>query len=130
MAGSQSSIFPVDVGVKQVRVLAQIIFNLFLVAITFVSHRDHQPSDCIEVEYRLDGGLFNLRCFKAQTKTSSALISALQYADDAALPSLTADGFQRFLDVISELCQSTQRRQKSLVHCHLMPNFFHWRKAA
>ena len=40
MAGSQSSSFPVEVGVKQGCVLAPIIFNLLLVAITFVSHRD------------------------------------------------------------------------------------------
>ena len=34
--------------------------------------------------------------------TSSAVISALQYADDATFPSLTADGLQRSLDVMSE----------------------------
>ena len=46
MAGSQSSSFPVEVGVKQGCVLAPIIFNLLLVAITLVSHRDLQSSDC------------------------------------------------------------------------------------
>ena len=79
-----------------------IIFNLFLVTMTIVSHRDLQSSDCIEIEYRLDGGLFNLRCLLAKTKTSSAGISALQYAVDAAFPSLTTDGLQRSLDVMSE----------------------------
>ena len=39
---------------------------------------------------------------KQKTKTSSAMISALQYADDAAFPNLTADGLQRSLDVICE----------------------------
>ena len=102
MAGSQSSSFPVEVGVKQGCVLAPIIFNLLLVAITLVSHRDLQSSDCVGIEYRLDGGLFNLRRLQAQTKTSSAMISALQYADDAAFPSHTADGLQRSLDVMSE----------------------------
>ena len=101
MAGSQSSSFPVEVGVKQGCVLAPIIFNLLLVAITLVSHRDLQSSDCVEIEYRLDGGLFNLRRLQAKTMTS-AMISALQYADDAAFPSLTADGLQRSLDVMSE----------------------------
>ena len=58
MVGSQSSIFPVEVGVKQGCVLAPIIFNLLLVATTLVSHRDLQSSDCVGIEYRLDGGLF------------------------------------------------------------------------
>ena len=102
MAGSQSSSFPVEVGVKQGCVLAPIIFNLLLVAITLVSHRDLQSSDFVGIEYRLDGGLFNLRRLHAKTKTSCTMISALQYADDAAFHSLTADGLQRRLDVMSE----------------------------
>ena len=102
MAVSQSSSFPVEVGVKQGCVLAPIIFNLLLVAVTLVSHRDLQSSDCARIEYRLDGGLFNLRRLQAKTKTSSAMISVLQYADDAAFPSLTAGGLQRSFDVISE----------------------------
>ena len=102
MAGSQSSSFPVEVGVKQGCVLAPIIFNLPLVAITLLFHRDLQSSDCVGIEYRLDGGLFNLLRLQAKTKTSSAMISALLYADDAAFPSHTADGLQRSLDVMSE----------------------------
>ena len=91
MAGSRSSSFPVEVGVKQGCVLALIIFNLLLVAMTLVSHRDLQSTDCVEIEYPLDGGLFSLRSLQPKTKTSSAMISALQYADDEAFPSLTAD---------------------------------------
>ena len=102
MAGSQSSSFPVEGGVKQGCVLAPIIFNLLLVAISLVSHRDLHSYDCVGIEYRLGGGLFNLRRFRTKTKTSSAVISALQCADDSTFPSLTADGLQRNLDVISE----------------------------
>ena len=102
MAGSQSSSFPVEVGVKQGCVLAPIINNLLLVTMTLVSHRDLQSSDCDGIEYRPDRGLFNLRRLQAITKISSAIISALQYADDTAFPSLTAEGLQRCLDVMSE----------------------------
>ena len=100
MAGSQSTSFPVEVGEKQGCVLAPIIFNLLLVAITIVSHRYLQSSDCAGIEYRLDGGLFYQRRLQAKNKTSSAMISALLYADDAAFLSLTADGLQHSLDVV------------------------------
>ena len=102
MAGSQSSSFPVEVGEKQGCALGPIIFNLLLVAIALVSHRDLQSSDCVAIEYRLDGGLFHLRRLQTNTKSSSAMISGYQYADDAAFPSLTADGLQRSLDIMSE----------------------------
>ena len=102
MAGSQSSGVPVEAGVKQGCVLAPIIFNLLLVAMTLVSHRDLQSFDCVGIEYRLDGGLYNLRRLQAKTKTSSAMIYSLLYADDAEFSSLTADGLIRSLYVMSE----------------------------
>ena len=81
----------VEVGAKQGCVLTPIIFNLFLVAMTLVAHRDLKSSDCVGIEYRLGGGLFNLRRLQAITKTYSAVIYALQYPDNADIPSLTAD---------------------------------------
>ena len=51
MVGSQTFSFPADIGVKQGCVVAQIIFNLFQVNITLVSHRYYQPSDCDGVVY-------------------------------------------------------------------------------
>ena len=124
-AGSQSSSFPVEMGMKQGSVLAPIIFNLLLVATALVSNRDLQSSDRVEI----DGGLFNLRRLQTKIETSSAMFSALQYADDAAFTSPTADGLQRSLDVMSEtyLCAglwSIQQKQKILVHHHLMPQLF------
>ena len=72
LGGHQSSSFPVEVRVKHGSVLAPIIFSLFLVAMILVSQRDLQSSDCVEIEYRLDGSLFNLRRIQAKTKASSA----------------------------------------------------------
>ena len=138
MAGSQSSSFPVEVGVKQGSDLAPIIFNLLLVAMTLVSHRDRQSSecvgiehsidgglfnlllvamtlvshrdrqssDCVGIEHSVDGGLFNLPRLQAKTKTSSAVISALQYADNKPFPALLLTDF----NVVLISCQKTYLR--------------------
>ena len=95
--GSLSSNLHVDVGVKQGCVLAPIIFNLFLIAITLVSDCDLLSSDCVAIDYCPNGGLFNLRRLQTKTKTSSTVISALQYTDDLAFPSLTATRLHRSL---------------------------------
>ena len=95
MAGSPS-FFPVEVGVRHGCVLAAIIFNLLLVTITLVSRSELQSSDGVGIKHRLDGGV------QAKRKTSSAMISALQYADDAAFPNLTADRLPRSLEAMSE----------------------------
>ena len=102
MAGSQPSSFPIDVGVKHGCVLAQVIFNLFLVAITLVSQRDLQPSHSAGAEYCLDGGFFNLRRIQSKIKSSAELTFGHQCADDAAFPNFSADGLQRSLDIMSE----------------------------
>ena len=127
--GCSCSSFSAEVGVKQGCVLAPIIYNQLLVVISLVSHRDLQSSDCVGIEYRLDGGLFNLRRLQSKTKTSSAMISALQYADNTAFSSLTAVGLQRSLDVRSESYLRAgliiiQQKQISLVHHHLMAQPF------
>ena len=127
MAGSQSSSFPVEVGVKQDCVLAPIIFKLLLVAITLVSHRGLQISDCVGIEYRLDCGLFNLRRLQSKTKTSSTIISVLLYADDAAFPALLLTDFSVVLMSCLTSVQalySIQQKHKSLFHHHLMPQLF------
>ena len=102
---------------------------MFLVTITLVSHCDLQSSYCIGIEYYLDVGLLNLRHLQAKTETFSAVVSALQYTDDAAFPSLTADRLQRSLDVMSETCLRAgliinTTKKKSLVHHHLIPQHF------
>ena len=61
IVSSLSSRSPDEVGVKQGCVLAPISFNLLLVAMTLVSPRDLKSFDPVGSEYRLDGGLLNLR---------------------------------------------------------------------
>ena len=106
MACTQSSSFPLEVVVKHGCFPAPIILNQILVAITLVSHSGLQSSDCVGIEYRLDGGLFNLRRLKAKTKTSSLVISALMNADDAAFPALLLTDFNVVLMSYLKLASS------------------------
>jgi len=53
--------FEVLAGVKQGCVLAPVIFNLFLVAVTLVFRNKLSNDVGIPFKYRLDGSMFNLR---------------------------------------------------------------------
>jgi len=103
--GHESDPFMVNVGVKQGCVLAPVIFNLFLVAVTLAFRSGVMTEDGVSLSYRLDGSLFNIRRLQTKSKISHDYVFELQYADDAALPSHTAEGLQRNLDRISEAYQ-------------------------
>ncbi len=82
--------FPVQVGVKQGCVLAPVIFNLFLAAVTLLFRNSLSPNEGVCLQFRLDGNLFNLRRLQAITKTTTT--HELKYADICAFlaHSLTA----------------------------------------
>jgi len=56
----------------------------------------------VGINYRL-----NVHRLQANTEMNSGYVFELQYADDAALPSHSAEGLQRNLDDISATCKST-----------------------
>ena len=103
--GQLSEPFEVLVGVKQGCVLAPVIFNLFLVAVTLIFCSKISEADGIPINYRLDGSLFNLRRLQAKTKSSHDVVFELQYAGDAALPSHSTDGLQRNLNMLTDTYQ-------------------------
>ena len=83
--GSDSSErFEVTMGVKQGCVLAPVLFNVFLLAVTLLSVRQRRPAG-VAVKYRCGGGAFRLQRLKAITKTKELIVRDLQYADDAAI---------------------------------------------
>ena len=75
-----SEAFKVQTGVKQGCVIAPTLFSIFIPAI-FHLIQVRLP-DGIEIIYRMDRGLFNLRKLKARTKTAITSLIELQYAND------------------------------------------------
>ena len=66
--GELSDPFEVLIGVKQGCVLAPVIFNLFLVAVTLLFRSNIHTSGGVPFNFRLDGSLFNLRRLKQKPK--------------------------------------------------------------
>jgi len=95
--GPSSEFFPVQVGVKQGCVLAPVIFNIFMIAVALNVRNSFLQDNGITIKYRLDGNMFNQRRLNDQSKTSVTHSYELQYADDTALVSHTADGLQQLL---------------------------------
>jgi len=83
-------------------VLAPVIFNLFLVAVTLVFKNGLSPAVSIPFKYRLDESIFNLRRLQAQNKVSTDTVYELQYADDAALPSHSPSDLQENLNTLAD----------------------------
>ena len=106
MGGSKSQLFRVETGVKQGCVLAPVIFNIYLTAVTLLSHQQVNAEDQLKVQFRLDGNLFNLRRLQSVTKTTMAHLMELQYADDCALVAHSPDALQRSLNIVSSIYQA------------------------
>ena len=98
VGGQQSPFFSVDVGVKQGCVLAPTIFNIFLSTVTLLSHKLLDPSDGVQIQYRLDGNLFNIRRLQAFIH-----ILELQYAVDCVLLAHSPESLQRALNVVASI---------------------------
>ena len=92
---SLSDPFPITGGLKQGCVLAPTCFSLYMAAM-FNEIPPEAPS--IDIRYRMDGGLFNLNRLRARTRTSNISVREMQYADDNATPTQTADDLQRTAD--------------------------------
>ena len=102
----QSEFFEVNVGVKQGCVLAPVLFNLLLSAITSLFHRALGHEDGVQIQYRLDGSLFNIRRLQAHTRIKTCQICELQYADDCAILAHSPESMQYALNTVSALYQS------------------------
>ena len=62
--------------------------------------------DGIQLKYRTDGGVFNLRRLKARTKVKVATLRELLFADDRALNSNTEVEMQQCVNHFSRACDN------------------------
>jgi Reverse transcriptase (RNA-dependent DNA polymerase) len=81
--GDRSPIFEVSCGTKQGCVLAPLMFSIFF---SMMLHAAFKNCNCgIQLEYRTDGDVFNIRRLQTKTKIRTALLRDLLFADDCAL---------------------------------------------
>ena len=78
--GEGTESFEVKTGVKQGCVLAPTRFSIFISAVLYLV-TERLPRG-IDMQYRIDGKLFNLRRLRAKTLISHLTILELQYADE------------------------------------------------
>ena len=104
-AGELSDPFEVSRGVKQGCVLAPVLFNIYVQCITRLLAASLGSDGMIQVNYRIDRSLFDLKKLKAKTLVSRVNLLELQYADDCAFVSDSAEGLQRILTCSAQLYQ-------------------------
>ena len=89
VGGELSDDFEVSMGVKQGCVLAPLLFNVFLLAVTLLATNEpdepEQVMAGVRLRYRCDGGAFNLQRLRAGGMVDYVSVRDLQYADDAAV---------------------------------------------
>ena len=78
-----STPYPVTNGVKQGCVLAPTLFSMMFSAMLTDAFREANPG--MDIRYRTDGRLFNLRRLQAKTKVHVEKLRDILFADDCAL---------------------------------------------
>ncbi len=99
IGGKESEPFLVRTGVRQGCVLAPVLFNIFLLCVTKLLHKEIENGSGIAVDFRLDGNLFNIRRLQATRKLFREHVLELQYADDCVFVAHTPEDLQTVLDV-------------------------------
>lgn len=102
--GTLSDEIPIDNGVKQGDILAPTLFSIYFSAL--LSHAFNDCDSGVYLRFRTTGKLFNLRRFKANSKTSEVLVRELLYADDADFVAHSETEMQLIMDRFSDACDA------------------------
>ena len=103
-SGDSSTPFPVTNGVKQGCVLAPTLFSMMFSAMLTDAFQDSDPG--IDIRYRTDGRLFNLRRLQAKTKVHYDKLRDFLFADDCALNAGSAEDMQHSMNLFSTACNN------------------------
>ena len=102
--GDPSDPFPVSNGVKQGCVLAPTLFSMVFSAMLTDAFRDSCSG--VNIKYRCDGRLFNIRRMQAVTKVKETVIRDLLFADDCALNASREQDMQHLVDRFAAACDN------------------------
>jgi hypothetical protein len=100
--GSLSDEICIDNGVKQGDIPAPTLFSIYFSVVLAYAFQDCDIG--IQLRFRTTGKVFNLRRFKARSKTFQLLVRELLYADDADFVAHTEEDMQTLMDRFSKAC--------------------------
>ena len=91
-------------GVKQGCFLAPTLFSMMFSAMLTDAFREANPG--LDIRYRTDGRLFNLRRLQGKTKVDVDKLRDFLFADDCALNVGSAENMQHSMDLFSNACSN------------------------
>ncbi|KAJ1090062.1 hypothetical protein NDU88_003202 [Pleurodeles waltl] len=103
--GDSSDAFPFTNGVKQGGVQAPTLFSMMISAMLSDAFCDDEETS-INIRYRTDGRLFNLRRLQAKIKVEEDSVSDFLFADDCALNGATEDQMQQSMNCFFTACKN------------------------
>ena len=103
--GELTSPFEYNSGVKQGCTLAPTLYGICAAALHWLAYKDIKDTHSIQVRFRYDGDLFNLRRLKSKTKVLAVYFREAQYSEDVAIFSDTPAGLQILLTDYNDLAR-------------------------
>ena len=102
---SLQALFEYNSGVKQGCKLAPTLYGIYASVLLWLAYKDIKHTHSIQVRFRYDGDLFDVRRLKSKTKDLVMYFREAQYADDVAIFSDTPAGLQILLTDYNDLAR-------------------------
>ena len=121
--GELTRAFEYNCVVKQGYKIAPTLFGVNGTVLHWLAFKKVKHTCNIQIRFRYDGELFDLRRLKAKTKVLTEFIREVQYADDIAVFSDTPEGLQSLLTSYNQLAKrmgmriNTTKTETMHVYC-------------